>query len=392
MGGPLSGVRVIDVTTAVLGPVATQILGDMGADVIKVEPPEGDPMRNLGPMRHANMAALYMTMNRNKRSLVLDLKKQVAREALLRLVQTADVFIHNMRPKAAQRLGLHYAAIAAENPKIVYAAASGFRIDGPARDKPAFDDVIQGASGIPGLYLLSGREPQYVPFAAADKITGHVLASCVGMALFYRERTGLGQEVQVPMLETMVSFNLIDHLWGAAFVPPIGKAGYTRMATPHRRPFATKDGYICVMPVTDAQWQRILIELGRPDMASDERFAKMKHRGDNFDALYGAVREGMAKRTTLEWQKALDAADIANAPAKGLDDLLVDDYLAETEFFQALDHPSEGPMMTTMIPVQFSVSPGKIRAGAPRLGEHTRAILESLGYVGADLDALAEGF
>lgn len=388
MSGPLSGIRVVDLTSAVLGPVATQILGDLGADVIKVETPEGDSMRNLGPMRHPNMAALYMTLNRNKRSVVLDLKKPRAREVLSKLIKTADVFVHNMRPKAAEKLGIDYAGVCKDKPDIVYAAASGFRVDGPDRDKPAFDDVIQGASGMPGLYMLSGKEAQYAPFAAADKITGHVLALAVGMALFYRERTGKGQEVQVPMLETMAAFNLMEHLWGASFVPPVGKVGYSRMATPHRRPFPTKNGYICVMPVTDAQWQRILIELGRPDMAKDDRFAKMENRGHNFDELYGAVREGMAKRTTTEWQKALDAADIPNAPAKSLEELIDDEYLNKTGFYQKFTHHSEGPMMTTMIPTQFLGSPGEIRMGAPQLGEHTRSVLESLGYAGADLDAL----
>src|SRR5215472_8568660 len=220
MSGPLAGIRVIDLTSAVLGPVATQILGDMGAEVIKIEPPQGDPVRPLGPSRHPGMGAYFLSINRNKKSVALDLKRPAAREALLRLMETADVFVHNMRLAAAERLGLDYAAVASRNPSIVYAAATGFRKDGVHRDRPSFDDVIQGESGLAALNGGPGGEPRYVPMAVCDKICGYVLASAVGMALFHRERTGNGQEVHVAMLETMVAFNLVDHLWHGVLAEP----------------------------------------------------------------------------------------------------------------------------------------------------------------------------
>ena len=253
MSGPLAGIRVVDLTSAVLGPVATQILGDMGADVIKIEPPEGDPIRPLGPSRHPGMGAYFLNINRNKRSVALDLKQPAAREALLKLVETADVFVHNMRLGAAERLGLDYSAVAGRNPRIVYAAASGFRKDGAYRDRPTFDDVIQGESGLAALNGGPGGEPRYVPMAVCDKVCGYALASAVSMALFHRERSGKGQEVHVPMLETMVAFNLADHLWHGVLAEPEKGLGYPRMLTEHRRPFPTKDGHICILATTDLQ-------------------------------------------------------------------------------------------------------------------------------------------
>ena len=241
MPGPLAGIRVIDLTVAVLGPVATQILGDLGAEIIKIEPPEGEMMRGIGPARNPGMAAYYLNVNRNKKSVVLDLKQPRAREALLRLAATADVFVHNMRPGAAERLGIDYAAISAVNPRIVYAWASGYRKDGPERDRAAFDDVIQGESGLAAINGGPDDPPRYVPMVVGDKLCGYVLASSVGMALFHRERTGKGQEIHVPMLETMVAFNMVDHLWHGVFGEPEKGLGYPRMLTPWRRPYATAD-------------------------------------------------------------------------------------------------------------------------------------------------------
>ena len=273
MSGPLAGIRVLDLTSAVLGPVATQILGDMGADVIKVEPPEGDPIRPLGPARHPGMGAYFLNINRNKKSVALDLKRPAAREALLKLVETADVFVHNMRLGAAERLGLDYQAVAGRNPCIVYAAATGFRKDGAYRDRPSFDDVIQGESGLAALNGGVGGEPRYVPMAVCDKICGYVLASAVSMALFHRERSGKGQEVHVPMLETMVAFNLVDHLWHGVLAEPEKGLGYPRMLTQHRRPFPTKDGHICILATTDAQSRHLFEAIDRPELADDERFS-----------------------------------------------------------------------------------------------------------------------
>jgi len=386
--GPLSGFQIVDLTINVLGPVATQILGDMGADVVKVEPPEGDHTRHVGPSRSEAMGVFFLNLNRNKRSVVLDLKKAEMKKALFRMVETADVFIHSMRPDAAERLGIGYKEIAALNPSIVYASASGYRPQSSRRNWPAFDDVIQGMSGVAAMNGRNQGEPRYFPTVIADKHCGYVLASAISMALLWRERTGQGQEVHVPMLESMVTFNMLEHLWGGVLDDPAHGLGYSRMFTPHRRPYRTKDGYICLLANTDEQWRRMFGVIDRPDMVQDPRFAKVNARSQNIDALYGVLSERMAQETTAEWQQRLDAADIPNGPVQDFDDLLVDPYFQETGFFQRTTHPTEGKFMTTSIPVTFSESAGSIRRLAPRLGEHTREVLEGCGFGTSEIDVL----
>jgi len=390
MSGPLAGIRVVDLTSALLGPLATQILGDMGADVIKVEAPEGDPIRALGPSRHPGMGAYFLNINRNKRSVALDLKRPTAREALLKLVETADVFVHNMRLAAAERLGLDYRVVGERNPRIVYAAATGFHRDGPHRDRPSFDDVIQGESGLAALNGGAGGEPHYVPMAVSDKICGYVLASAIGMALFHRERSGGGQEVHVPMLETMVAFNLADHLWHGALAEPEKGIGYPRMLTEHRRPFPTKDGHICILATTDLQSLHLFEAIDCPELADDERFSTLARRTDNISELYEIVIERMRRRTTAEWRERLDQFDVPNGVVTGLEGLLTDPYLAATEFFERVEHPTEGKMLTTAVPVMFSGSPGdNFRLPPPRLGEHTREVLSELGYSDAEMGEIS---
>src|ERR1700751_2784163 len=387
MSGPLAGIRVVDLTSAVLGPVATQLLGDMGADVIKVEPPEGDPIRPLGPSRHPGMGAYFLNINRNKKSVALDLKRPPAREALLKLVETADVFVHNMRLGAAERLGLDYPAVAGRNPRIVYAAATGFHKDGSYRDRPSFDDVIQGESGLAALNGGVGGEPRYVPMAVSDKICGYVLASAIGMALFHRERTGEGQEVHVPMLETMVAFNLVDHLWHGVLAEPEKGLGYPRTLTERRRPFPTKDGHICILATTDAQSRHLFEAIDCRELADDERFSTLARRTDNIGELYEIVIEGMRRPTTAEWRERLALFDVPNGVVTDLEGLLADPYLAETGFFQQVEHPSEGKMLTTAVPMMFSSSPGDgFRLPPPRLGEHTRSVLGDLGLSDTEID------
>jgi len=354
-----------------------------------VEPPEGDSIRPLGPSRHPGMGAYFLNINRNKRSVALDLKRPAAHEALLKLAETADVFVHNMRLGAAERLGIDYPAVAARNPRIVYAAATGFRKDGVHRDRPSFDYVIQGESGLAALNGGVGREPRYVPMAVCDKICGYVLASAIGMALYHRERTGKGQEVHVPMLETMVAFNLIDHLWHGVLAEPEKGLGYPRMLTPHRRPFPTKDGHICILATTDIQSRHLFEALDCAELADDERFSTLAQRTENISELYEIITERMRRRTTAEWRERLDMFDVPNGVVTDLEGLLTDPYLAKTGFFEPVEHPSEGKMLTPAIPVMFSGTPGNsFRLPPPRLGEHTRAVLSELGYSDAEVDGI----
>jgi crotonobetainyl-CoA:carnitine CoA-transferase CaiB-like acyl-CoA transferase len=384
--GPLAGVRVIDLAVNVLGPLTGQLLGDMGADVVKIEPPDGDPMRHSGKSNNRGMAALFMNTNRNKRSVVLDLKRPAALEALMRLVERADVFMHSLRPQAAERLGISYGAIKERNPRIVYASAPGYRSDGPRRNRPAFDDVIQGESGIAAMIGRHDGQPRYVPMVVADKFCAHVLASAIAMALYSRERTGHGQKIEVPMFETMLAFNLVEHLWTDFLDTDGGHVGYARMFSPHRRPYATRDGHICLLAVSDDQWRRLFGVIGRPDLALDERFARLQERSRNINELYSLLSESLKTRTTAEWQQLLDACDLPNGVVNELGAMARDGYLTETHFFQSYEHPSEASMVTTAIPVQFSVTPGALRLPPPRLGEHTREVLAGeLGYVDDDI-------
>lgn len=379
MAGPLDGIRVIDLTTNVLGPVATQILGDMGADVIKVETLQGDPMRWLGPARNPGMAAFFLNLNRNKRSVVLDLKQKDGRDALSRLIDGADVFVHNMRMPAAERLDIGAETVMARNPRIVYAAATGFRKDGPWRDRPAYDDVIQGATGIAALNRRASGEARYIPMAFADKFCGYVLASAIGMALFRRERTGHGEEVHVPMFETVLAFNLHEHLWTACFDGPDRSLGYPRALSVHRRPFRTRDGHVCLLATTDEQWARLFAAFDAPELARDDRFQSLPERTRHIDALYQTLAELLGRHSTAECQRRLDAADIPNGPMNELEALLDDPYLRDTGYFQPVQHPSEGGIFTPAVTVSFARSPASIRLPAPRLGEHTDEVLRELG-------------
>jgi crotonobetainyl-CoA:carnitine CoA-transferase CaiB-like acyl-CoA transferase len=371
--------RVLDLTQFILGPLAAQILGDMGADVIKVESPGGDANRYIGESRHEGMAAMFLGVNRNKRSVVLNLKQPAAMATLLQMVDHADVFLHSMRTDAAQRLGIDYASISARNPRIVYACAPGYRSDGPLRNRPAYDDVIQGESGIADICFRATGEHAYMPTVLADKFCGYVLASAIGMALFHRERTGEGQSVEAPMLETMLGFNLVDHLCSGALDEPMGPLGYGRALNPQRRPYATKDGCVCALATTDGQWQRVFAAFGRSDLAQDSRFATVASRAANNNALYGALGDEIARHTTAEAQARLDSADVPNAPVRRLSDMPTDPYLVETGFFHHYRHPKAGAFVTPSITTRFSKSPGQLRRPPPCLGEHTDEVLAELG-------------
>ena len=385
--GPLNGIRVLDLTTILLGPIATQILGDMGADVIKVEAPSGDPMRQIGPPPTDGMGAMFLGMNRNKRGVVLDLKQTKAMSALRHLVNNSDIFVHNMRSEAAERLGIGYRELTAWNPNIIYCGTYGFRAAGPYGTKPAFDDMIQAASGLAYLQGANGP-PRYVTSDIADKVTAITVVYAISMALIHKLRTGRGQKVEVPMFETMAAFNLLEHLYGLTYEPARGQSGYPRLFSPDRRPYATRDGYIGVLPYTDQQWQTIFRMAGREDLSNDPRYCSLADRLANIDTLYSELAQLLKDRTTAEW---LDALDSANVPAMAVlspEDLISDDHLEAVDFWQRCHDSELGNLRFPGIPIQFSDSPGSIRRMVPRLGEHTREVLQESGVTGNEVAEL----
>jgi crotonobetainyl-CoA:carnitine CoA-transferase CaiB-like acyl-CoA transferase len=376
MPGPLTGVRVIDLTSVVMGPYATQILGDMGADVIKVESPEGDVFRHVTPFRNRGMSAAFLNLNRNKRSIALDLKREDERQVLLELIAGADVFLTTVRPQSMRKLGLDYESLRERNPRLIYCGAYGFSEEGPYAGRPAFDDIIQAMCGIASLQGENDSDgPRYVNTIMADKTSGCVVAYAVAMALYERERSGRGQAIEIPMFETMVSFTLIEHLSGATFYPAQGGMGYERVLSEHRRPYRTKDGYIGLMPYTADQWARFFKAAGRPEMAADPRVTDPALRSGKIAELYGLLAEIIAERTTAEWVELLRAADLPLTPVFSPEDLLNDEHLQALGFFRREEHPSEGQTLTIGIPVRFSRTPGDVRRLAPRLNEHRDEIL-----------------
>jgi len=391
MSGPLAGVRIVDLTTVLMGPYATQLLGDLGADIIKVEAPSGDNVRTIGAARHEGMSGIFLHCNRNKRSVVLDLKQPDGKAALLKLVETADVFIYNVRPQAMARLGLDYEALAAVNPRLVYVGVYGYGQGGPYAAKPAYDDLIQGAAGIPTLSLQAGSDvPRYAPLAMADRIVGMSAANAVSAALFHRERTGEGQRVDIPMFETMAAFVLGDHMTGATFEPPLGPAGYARLLNEHRKPYRTRDGHVCVLVYNDKQWQTFFTMIGQPDlMEKDPRFATIGKRTENIHELYRMVAEVMLTRTTAEWLDLLEQADIPVMPMNTIDSLLEDPHLNAVGFFQVVDHPSEGKTRQMAVPSTWSRTPPELSRHAPRFGQHSAEVLREAGYDETRIAALA---
>ena len=391
MAGPLAGVRVLDLTTVILGPFATQILAGLGAEVIKIESPEGDDMRHVVPMRHPGMGHSYLHLNRGKKSLVLDLKHPKAREALLRLVPGADVFISNVRPQALKRLNFDYEALSAIHPGLIYVNCCGFSPRGPAAGRPAYDDLIQGASGMSWLMqMYGGGEPGYAPVPLADRVTGLHAAYAVCAALYAREKTGRGQSVDVPMFEAMAQFVLGEHMAGLTFVPSRGDAGYARLLTPHRRPYRTKDGYLCVLIYNDRQWRSFFAAIGDPEgIERDERFSTHTNRARSINEVYAWVAETMQTRTTAEWRDLLEKADIPHAPMNSPADLLADPQLAATGFLTIEDHPSEGRMHVMGSPTGWSETRPDDPLPAPRLGEHSATLLAEAGYSEEEIRALA---
>lgn len=384
---PLKNVRVLDLTTIIFGPLASQVLAEYGAEVIKVEPPAGDSTRTTGPTTEHGMSALFLGCNRNKKSVALDLKQTDAQAALQALMSTADVFMYSMRPQKLKSLGIDLEQLRTEYPRLICAGLHGFASNGPYSGRPAYDDVIQGMSGLADLMHKQSGEARYLPTIIADKTSALVAAHAILAALFQRERTGKGCFVEIPMFETMVNYNLVEHLYGSHFAPALTRMGYPRVLAPWRRPYKTLDGHVCMMPYTDAHWRKFFAEVGRPELADEARFKDITERTKNIESLLELASQFAAKKTSAYWLKICDRLEIPCAPVISLDALLDDPHLVATDFFEEVHDPAMGTIQFPAIAVRFDGQrlPTKL---PPRLGEHTRDILESLGLPAATVDKL----
>ena len=375
--GPLSGVRVVDLTSMVMGPYATQIMADMGADVIKVEPPQGDDTRNISVGPAPGLAGVFVNVNRGKRSLVLDLKSAAGKAALRELIARADVFIHSMRAKAIDRLGFDYASVAKINPAIVYTNCYGYGRRGPDADKPAYDDTIQAECGLPAVQEMLTGEASFVGTIMADKVSGMTALYATVMALFHRERTGEGQEVEVGMFETMASFMLVEHANGALFQPPLGPAHYPRVVARNRKPYRTKDGHVAALIYNDKHWA-LFVDAVKPAWAGPE-LATLTARAQQVDRIYALLAETFLERTTREWLDLLGNLGIPAAPLRTPDELLTNPHLEAVGFFETVES-AQGPIRFPGVPTWFSRTPGKVHGPTPTLGEHTDEVLDEIGH------------
>ena len=376
--GPLVGIRVVDLTAVVMGPYCTQIMADMGADVVKIEPPEGDITRNVAVGPTPGMNGVFMNVNRGKRSVVLDLRTEEGREALRALIATADVFIHSMRGRAIAKLGFDYDSVAAINPRVVYTNCYGYSRRGPDADRPAYDDTIQAECGLPAVQKQLTGDATYVATIMADKVTGLTALYATMMALFHRERTGEGQEVEVSMFETMASFMLVEHANGAMFDPPLGPAVYPRTVAPNRRPYQTKDGYVAALIYNDKHW-KAFIDAVQPAWNIPE-YATLAMRAKEIDTVYGLVATTMLERTTDDWLALLADLEIPASPINTLDALFDSPQLNAVGMFETIDTP-QGKVRFPGVPTWFSKTPGRVAGPAPELGADTAEVLAELNVL-----------
>lgn len=382
---PLSGIRVIDASAVLMGPYASQWLADFGAEVIKVEPSDGDSTRQTGPTTEVGMSPVFLGVNRNKKSIVINLKMSEGQAALQALIASSDVFMHNIRPQKLAALGLDPDVLRTRYPRLVLAHLLGFHQQGPYGGKPAYDDIIQGMAGNAALLATQTGTARYFPMVAADKTSGLVAAMAILAALTKRQTTGEGSLVEVPMFETMVAFNLVEHFYGAHFAPAQTPPGYPRVLAPWRRPYVTRDGHVCMMPYTDAHWQRFFKALGRADLASDERFSTMAARTRHIDALYQVTGELVAQQDTAYWLALCDAVDVPAARMNQLSDLPADPHLQATDFFETVNDPAMGTLRFPGVPVHFDGQRPPTRL-PPRLGADTVAVLRQAGVDEAQIE------
>ena len=377
---PLEGIRVLEIASMIFGPLAGQYLGDMGADVIKLEPPEGDLTRVIGPRRSPRMGAFFLTSNRSKRSIVVDLKRPESREILQRLVGKADVLLHSMRTPAANRLGLGYDALVKNNPALVYCHVTGYGDDGPYGGRPAYDDIIQAASGLAMLQKVVGGEPRFIPTIIADKISGVHAAYAIVLALLHRLRTGEGQQVDVAMFETMAAFNMLEHQWGYAFEPPLGPMGYAPVSSAARRPYRTLDGYLALLPYSNAHWKRFFELAGAPQFMQDPRFATFAARQKHFREVWDEIERQVARKSNAEWLRLLTPEDVPFSVVNDIEDLLHDPHLTAVNFWSIAEHPTEGSLRIPANPLRMSASPPAVTRLPPTLGQHSAEILREHAY------------